>query len=169
MSKSPRRDDCKSLSSFSSLLLELDIPPITQDKIYHRYLPITTVSEENFALKLRKLQRFSRLFHRKLLRKPPETSSAQPLPFFPLEPSPLLTVNFLNDIKHGVFSVVCNFAKNDFIAVFTGQGNVDERKWCRKGMHIIGFSVFNSLYLSVNNDSFRSHALAKLTSQAINY
>lgn len=112
------------------------------------------------------MQRFSRLFHRKLLRKPPETSSAQPLPFLPLEPSPLLTVDFLNDIKHGVFSVVCNFAKNDFIAVFTGQGNVHERKWCRKGMHIIGFSVCNSLYLSVNNDSFRSHALAKLTSQA---
>lgn len=79
VSKSPRREDCKSFSSFSSLLLELDMPLITQNRTGHRHLSMTAVQQNRMRQKTANSDYFSPL-SLYITQQPLETSCTQPLP-----------------------------------------------------------------------------------------
>lgn len=140
-SMSPLREDCKSFSSYSSLLLELDIPLFTHRIILSSSSFHNRCLSEKFAFKGHKCTLFSS--HSPLQNCPVSLQKVLvPKPF--LCYSPVLDGRTQNVIQYGVVSIICGFKTADFVALFTAKDDDSWRKGKRswKGENLIFFSSF---------------------------
>lgn len=135
---SPLREDCKSFSSYSSLLFELDIPLFT-----HRIILLSSsfhncCFKRKFAFKGRKCTQF--FSHSPLQNCPVSLQKVLvPKPF--LCYSPVLDGRTQNVIQYGVVAIICGFKTADFVSLFAAKDNDSwrKRKRSRKGENLIFF------------------------------
>lgn len=138
---SPLREDCKSFSSYSSLLFELDIPLFTHRIIFSSLSFHNCCFKRKFAFKGRKCTQF-------FPHSPLQNCSVSlqkvlvPKPF--LCYSPVLDGRTQNVIQYGVVAIICGFKTADFVSLFAAKDDDSwrKRKRCRKGENSYFLFVF---------------------------
>lgn len=142
VSMSPLREDCKSFSSYSSLLFELDIPLFTHRIILSSLSFHNCCFKRKFAFKGRKCTQF--FSHSPLQNCPVSLQKVLvPKPF--LCYSPVLDGRTQNVIQYGVVAIICGFKTADFVSLFAAKDDDSwrKRKRSRKGENLIFFSCFS--------------------------